>query len=157
MTKTIKEDSFFNFFSPPLMPDNDEECDSEMEAMLTTDFEVQYTTSEVQYTTAHHWLWGTISIIQFQYARKNSPWGTGALPLLYSHSYTGTMNGTYSRSPYVILQTSLNKLWTIFTRFLPKLTGIDKLLYFEVQYTKLQISGSERGCRSLNKRRASNY
>jgi len=40
VTKTIKEDSFFNFFSPPLMPDNDEECDSEMEAMLTTDFEI---------------------------------------------------------------------------------------------------------------------
>ena len=38
--KTIKEDSFFNFFSPPLMPEDEESVDEELEALLTTDFEV---------------------------------------------------------------------------------------------------------------------
>ena len=38
--KTIKEDSFFNFFSPPAMPDDEESVDEELEALLTTDFEV---------------------------------------------------------------------------------------------------------------------
>lgn len=38
--KTIKEDSFFNFFSPPLMPEEEESVDEELEALLTTDFEI---------------------------------------------------------------------------------------------------------------------
>ena len=39
--KTIKEDSFFNFFAPPSMPEDDSESvDEELEALLTTDFEV---------------------------------------------------------------------------------------------------------------------
>ena len=38
--KTIKEDSFFNFFSPPSMPEDEESVDEELEALLTTDFEV---------------------------------------------------------------------------------------------------------------------
>jgi len=38
--KTIKEDSFFNFFSPPAMPDDEESVDEELEALLTTDFEI---------------------------------------------------------------------------------------------------------------------
>jgi len=38
--KTIKEDSFFNFFSPPLMPEEEESVDDELEALLTTDFEI---------------------------------------------------------------------------------------------------------------------
>lgn len=39
--KTIKEDSFFNFFAPPSMPEDDSESvDEELEALLTTDFEI---------------------------------------------------------------------------------------------------------------------
>lgn len=38
--KTIKEDSFFNFFSPPAMPEDEESVDEELEALLTTDFEI---------------------------------------------------------------------------------------------------------------------
>jgi nucleosome assembly protein 1-like 1 len=40
VTKTQKEDSFFNFFDPPEMPDDNESCDEELEALLTTDFEI---------------------------------------------------------------------------------------------------------------------
>ena len=39
--KTIKEDSFFNFFFPPSMPEDEESVDEELEALLTTDFEVR--------------------------------------------------------------------------------------------------------------------
>ena len=38
--KTIKENSFFNFFAPPQMPAEDDMVDEELEALLTTDFEV---------------------------------------------------------------------------------------------------------------------
>lgn len=38
--KTIKEDSFFNFFSPPSMPEDEDSVDEELEALLTTDFEI---------------------------------------------------------------------------------------------------------------------
>jgi len=38
--KTIKEDSFFNFFFPPSMPEDEESVDEELEALLTTDFEI---------------------------------------------------------------------------------------------------------------------
>lgn len=41
VTKTIKVDSFFNFFDPPEIPDNDdEEMDEEMEDLLAVDFEI---------------------------------------------------------------------------------------------------------------------
>lgn len=40
ITKTVKEDSFFNFFSPPAMPEDEESVDEELEALLTTDFEI---------------------------------------------------------------------------------------------------------------------
>lgn len=38
--KVIKEDSFFNFFNPPDMPGDEESIDEELEALLTTDFEI---------------------------------------------------------------------------------------------------------------------
>ncbi|XP_049790912.1 nucleosome assembly protein 1-like 1 [Schistocerca nitens] len=41
VTKTIQNDSFFNFFSPPAVPDDqDAEIDEETRALLTTDFEI---------------------------------------------------------------------------------------------------------------------
>lgn len=39
VTKTVQADSFFNFFSPPQVED-DEELDDEMQALLTADFEI---------------------------------------------------------------------------------------------------------------------
>lgn len=39
ITKTIQCDSFFNFFNPPDVPDN-EETDDETEALLAADFEI---------------------------------------------------------------------------------------------------------------------
>merc|ERR1711974_479852 len=41
VTKTVTKDSFFNFFSPCPMPeDDDEEMDEESQALLTADFEI---------------------------------------------------------------------------------------------------------------------
>ncbi|XP_063233154.1 nucleosome assembly protein 1-like 1 [Bacillus rossius redtenbacheri] len=41
VTKTVQNDSFFNFFSPPLVPDDpDTEMDEDTQALLTTDFEI---------------------------------------------------------------------------------------------------------------------
>ncbi|XP_043261771.1 nucleosome assembly protein 1-like 1-B isoform X2 [Colletes gigas] len=41
VTKTIQNDSFFNFFSPPVVPEDSEaEIDDETQALLTSDFEI---------------------------------------------------------------------------------------------------------------------
>ncbi|XP_065158357.1 nucleosome assembly protein 1-like 1 isoform X2 [Atheta coriaria] len=42
ITKTIQNDSFFNFFSPPTIPDdiNADDVDEELRELLTTDFEI---------------------------------------------------------------------------------------------------------------------
>ncbi|CAL7945313.1 unnamed protein product [Xylocopa violacea] len=41
VTKTVQNDSFFNFFSPPVVPDDTEgELDDETQALLTSDFEI---------------------------------------------------------------------------------------------------------------------
>ncbi|KAL8568172.1 hypothetical protein ACOMHN_027695 [Nucella lapillus] len=42
VTKTVRKSSFFNFFSPPQVPegDNEDDVDEETETMLATDFEV---------------------------------------------------------------------------------------------------------------------
>ncbi|KAK3103524.1 hypothetical protein FSP39_019850 [Pinctada imbricata] len=41
VTKTVQNDSFFNFFNPPQVPDDEEtEIDDEMEALLAADFEI---------------------------------------------------------------------------------------------------------------------
>ncbi len=40
VTKTVKNDSFFNFFDPPTIPENEEDLDSETQELLTSDFEI---------------------------------------------------------------------------------------------------------------------
>ena len=41
ITKTVKNDSFFNFFDPPAIPDDPEaEVDAETQELLTADFEL---------------------------------------------------------------------------------------------------------------------
>lgn len=40
VTKTVKADSFFNFFDPPEVPDDEEEMDEDTEALLSADFEI---------------------------------------------------------------------------------------------------------------------
>jgi nucleosome assembly protein 1-like 1 len=40
VTKTVQNDSFFNFFSPPAVPENEEELDDETQALLSADFEI---------------------------------------------------------------------------------------------------------------------
>ncbi|XP_043667602.1 nucleosome assembly protein 1-like 1-B isoform X3 [Vespula pensylvanica] len=41
VTKTVQNDSFFNFFSPPIVPDDAEaELDDETQALVTSDFEI---------------------------------------------------------------------------------------------------------------------
>lgn len=42
VTKTVKNDSFFNFFDPPQVPEgeNEEELDEDTEALLAADFEI---------------------------------------------------------------------------------------------------------------------
>ncbi|GFU24525.1 nucleosome assembly protein 1-like 1 [Trichonephila clavipes] len=40
VTKTVSNDSFFNFFSPPTAPENEEEMDEETQGILNTDFEI---------------------------------------------------------------------------------------------------------------------
>lgn len=41
VTKTVQNDSFFNFFSPPVVPEDSEaELDDETQALLTSDFEI---------------------------------------------------------------------------------------------------------------------
>jgi nucleosome assembly protein 1-like 1 len=40
VTKTVQNDSFFNFFSPPEVPEDTEEMDEECETLLAADFEI---------------------------------------------------------------------------------------------------------------------
>jgi len=40
VSKEMPTDSFFNFFDPPQVPDDDEELDEDMEALLATDIEI---------------------------------------------------------------------------------------------------------------------
>lgn len=44
VTKTVKNDSFFNFFDPPTVPEGglegDDEVDAETQELLTSDFEI---------------------------------------------------------------------------------------------------------------------
>lgn len=40
ISKTVKNDSFFNFFSPPDVPDDEADLDEETEALLAADFEI---------------------------------------------------------------------------------------------------------------------
>lgn len=42
VTKTVANDSFFNFFSPPTMPEdvNTEDVDEDLRTLLTTDYEI---------------------------------------------------------------------------------------------------------------------
>lgn len=40
VTKTVQNDSFFNFFDPPEVPENEEDMDEEVEALLAADFEI---------------------------------------------------------------------------------------------------------------------
>lgn len=40
VSKTVKNDSFFNFFSPPDVPDDEADLDEETEALLAADFEI---------------------------------------------------------------------------------------------------------------------
>ncbi|NP_001153364.1 nucleosome assembly protein 1-like isoform 1 [Nasonia vitripennis] len=41
VTKTVQNDSFFNFFTPPIVPDDaDAEVDDETQVLLTSDFEI---------------------------------------------------------------------------------------------------------------------
>ncbi|XP_065070800.1 nucleosome assembly protein 1-like 1 [Rhopilema esculentum] len=40
ITKTVKNDSFFNFFAPPEVDDEEEEMEEDMEALLAADFEL---------------------------------------------------------------------------------------------------------------------
>lgn len=40
VTKTVQNDSFFNFFDPPEVPEDEEDMDEEVEALLAADFEI---------------------------------------------------------------------------------------------------------------------
>jgi len=40
VSKTIKNDSFFNFFAPPEVPEDEADMDEETEALLSADFEI---------------------------------------------------------------------------------------------------------------------
>lgn len=40
VTKTVKNDSFFNFFEPPEVPENEDDIDEDTEALLAADFEI---------------------------------------------------------------------------------------------------------------------
>lgn len=40
ITKTVKNDSFFNFFDPPEVPEDESELDEETEALIAVDFEI---------------------------------------------------------------------------------------------------------------------
>jgi len=40
ITKMVKTDSFFNFFDPPEMPEDEDDLDEETEALLAVDFEI---------------------------------------------------------------------------------------------------------------------
>lgn len=40
ITKVVRNDSFFNFFSPPTVPQDPEDLDEDTQTLLTTDFEI---------------------------------------------------------------------------------------------------------------------
>jgi len=40
VTKTVPNDSFFNFFNPPSVPDDEADVDEETQALLAADFEI---------------------------------------------------------------------------------------------------------------------
>jgi len=40
VTKQVQNDSFFNFFTPPAVPENEDDLDEETEALLAADFEI---------------------------------------------------------------------------------------------------------------------
>merc|ERR1712080_797135 len=40
ITKMVKTDSFFNFFDPPEVPEDEDDLDEETEALLAVDFEI---------------------------------------------------------------------------------------------------------------------
>merc|ERR1712188_283709 len=40
ITKMVKTDSFFNFFDPPELPEDEDDMDEETEALLAVDFEI---------------------------------------------------------------------------------------------------------------------
>lgn len=40
INKTVKNDSFFNFFAPPEVPEDDADMDEDVEALLAADFEI---------------------------------------------------------------------------------------------------------------------
>ncbi|KAI1309472.1 Nucleosome assembly protein 1-like 1 [Halotydeus destructor] len=40
VTKTVQNDSFFNFFTPPAVPEKEEDMDEEIQALLAADFEI---------------------------------------------------------------------------------------------------------------------
>jgi len=40
VTKTVKNDSFFNFFDPPAIPDDEADMDPDVQELLTSDFEI---------------------------------------------------------------------------------------------------------------------
>lgn len=40
ITKTVQNDSFFNFFNPPTVPEDESEMDEDLEALLAADFEI---------------------------------------------------------------------------------------------------------------------
>jgi len=46
VTKNEKRDSFFNFFSPPKVPEDDEDIDDVLQAMITEDFDIGYSIKE---------------------------------------------------------------------------------------------------------------
>ena len=46
VTKQEKRDSFFNFFSPPKVPEEEEELDDVMQAVITEDFDIGFAIKE---------------------------------------------------------------------------------------------------------------
>lgn len=40
VTKQVQNDSFFNFFNPPSIPENEEDLDPDVQELLTSDFEI---------------------------------------------------------------------------------------------------------------------
>lgn len=46
VTKQEKRDSFFNFFSPPKVPENEDDVDDVLQALITEDFDIGYSIKE---------------------------------------------------------------------------------------------------------------
>ena len=45
-TKQEKRESFFNFFSPPKVPDNEDDIDDVLQALITEDFDIGFAIKE---------------------------------------------------------------------------------------------------------------